>query len=65
MSELSPFDPWRHLVLLRNLREGLGFTLTGEQPYVWYNPLWYVLCSWFPEGVGPEWIAMVCIQRSS
>jgi hypothetical protein len=60
LMELSPFDPWRHLVLLRNLREGLGFTLTGDQPYVWYNPLWYVLCSWFPESVGPEWIAMTC-----
>jgi len=60
LMELSPFDPWRHLVLLRNLREGLGFTLTGDQPYIWYNPLWYVLCSWFPKGVGPEWIATIC-----
>jgi hypothetical protein len=52
-----PYDPWRHLLLLQNLRSGAGFTLFEGQPYLWYSPLWYRLCALFPEAVGPQWIA--------
>ncbi|MEW6072480.1 MAG: hypothetical protein AB1726_07805 [Planctomycetota bacterium] len=51
------FDPWRHLALIRNVREGAGFTLFAGQPYIWYASLWYRLCALFPASVGPEWIA--------
>ena len=55
--DVPTFDPWRHLALIRNVRDGLGFTLFDGQPYIWYGPLWYRLCALFPEGVSPAWIA--------
>ena len=55
--DVPPYDPWRHLALVRNLREGSGFTLFDGQPYVWYSPIWYVLCALVPPWLGPEWIA--------
>ena len=48
------FDPWRHLALIRNLREGAGFTLFDAQPYLWYAPLWHRLCAALPPAIGPE-----------
>jgi len=57
--DVPSFDPWRHLALIRNLREGEGFTLFAGQAYIWYGPLWYRLCALFPESVSPEWIAAV------
>jgi len=57
LTDVPPFDPWRHLALIRNLREGAGFTLFGGQPYLWYGPAWYVLCAALPAAVGPQWVA--------
>jgi hypothetical protein len=56
---LPPFDPWRHLALIENIRAGKGFTLFAGQPYIWYHPLWYRICAVFPKAIGPEWIAGV------
>ena len=58
--DLPPFDPWRHLALVRNLRAGVGFTLFDGQPYLWYSPIWYRVCAAFPPWVGMEWIAGLC-----
>ena len=55
--EVPLYDPWRHLLLVRNLRDGLGFTLFDGQPYLWYSPLWYQICAALPRGVGMEWLA--------
>ncbi len=55
--DVPPYDPWRHLALVRNLRDGLGFTLYDGQPYLWYSPIWYVLCAVAPPAIGPQWIA--------
>jgi hypothetical protein len=55
--EIPPFDPWRHLALIRNLRDGVGFTLFDGQPYLWYTPTWYSLCAIFPEWFRVEWLA--------
>ena len=35
------FDPWRHLLLVENLRAGRGFTLFAGQPYIWYPLFWH------------------------
>lgn len=53
----SRFDPWRHLALIRNLREGRGFTLFDDQPYLWYGPAWHGLAALWPECVRVEWLA--------
>jgi hypothetical protein len=58
--ELAPYDPWRHLLLVDNLRQGGGFSLFVDQPYIWYQPLWYLLCSLAPAAIGPDWIAALC-----
>lgn len=55
--EVPPYDPWRHLALIRNLRQGLGFTLFDGQPYIWYQPPWYYLCAALPPSWGPQWVA--------
>jgi len=55
--EIPPFDPWRHLALVRNLRDGAGFTLFDGQPYLWYGPTWHYLCAAFPTWFRMEWIA--------
>ncbi len=55
--EISPYDPWRHLTLIRNLRSGAGFTLFDGQPYIWYQPPWYWLNAMLPETLRPEWVA--------
>ena len=60
LTELAPYDPWRHLMLVENLRLGNGFTLFEGQPYLWYQPPWYALCALFPRAIGPDWIAAVC-----
>jgi len=51
------FDPWRHLSLVRNLREGDGFTLFDGQPYVWHGPVWHWLCSLLPASIRAEWLS--------
>jgi hypothetical protein len=51
------FDPWRHLALVRNLREGHGFTLFDGQPYLWHGPVWHWLCALAPAGIRSEWLA--------
>ena len=55
--DVPPFDPWRHLALVRNLRDGLGFTLYDGQPYLWYGPPWYFACAALAGWVRIEWIA--------
>lgn len=52
------FDPWRHLALVRNLREGLGFSLFDAQPYLWHGPTWHWLCSLLPTSIRAEWLAV-------
>jgi hypothetical protein len=44
-------------VLVRNLREGLGFTLFEGQPYLWYSPVWYWCCAALPAGIPMELLA--------
>jgi hypothetical protein len=51
------FDPWRHLMLIRNLRAGLGFTLYAGQAYVWYSPLWHELAARAPAWLEPDALA--------
>ena len=55
--EIPPFDPWRHLALVRSVREGTGFTLFDGQPYLWYGPTWYYLCAALPTWFRIEWFA--------
>lgn len=51
------FDPWRHLLLIENLRAGRGFTLFDGQPYIWYPEAWYRICAAVPRWLGPQWLA--------
>ena len=51
-------DPWRHLLLLRNLREGLGFTLFADQPYIWYSPVWYTVAATLAAPEQVKWVAV-------
>ena len=46
------FDPWRHLLLVENLRAGRGFTLFAGQPYIWYPPFWHGLAALMPKALG-------------
>ena len=55
--QVGPHDPWRHLLLVDRLRDGSGFSLFADQPYLWYPPVWYRLCAVLPEKIGPEWPA--------
>ncbi len=55
--EVAPYDPWRHLQLVDNVRAGLGFTLFDGQPYLWYSPVWHVLAAAFPDFVEPDRVA--------
>jgi hypothetical protein len=55
--DVAPYDPWRHLQLLDNLRAGLGFTLFDGQPYLWYSPVWHVFLAALPEVFRPDWAA--------
>ena len=55
--DVAPYDPWRHVQLLENLRAGLGFTLFDGQPYLWYSPVWHVFLAALPEVFGPDWVA--------
>lgn len=57
LQAVPAFDPWRHLALIRNVRDGLGFSLFDGQPYIWYTPYWHAFCALFPESLSPEWIA--------
>ncbi|HXV77635.1 MAG TPA: hypothetical protein VD788_15080, partial [Candidatus Polarisedimenticolaceae bacterium] len=53
--ETPAFDPWRHLALVRNIRDGAGFTLFDGQPYLWYGPAWYYLLAALPRWFRFEW----------
>ncbi len=55
--EVSKYDPWRHLALIRNLRDGAGFTLFGDQTYLFYQSPWYRMAALFPESLRTEWVA--------
>ena len=55
--DLPVYDPWRHLLLIRNLREAAGFTLFDSQPYLWYSPVWYRLSYLLPGPAPTEWLA--------
>lgn len=55
--EVPAYDPWRHLLLVENLRRGLGFSLFEGQPYIWYNPGWHHLLSLWPASLPLEWPA--------
>jgi hypothetical protein len=55
--ELPHSDPWRHLILLRNVHEGLGFTLFAGQPYIWYSPVWYHLAAALAAPEQVKWLA--------
>lgn len=46
------FDPWRHLLLVENLRAGRGFTLFAGQPYIWYPPFWHGFAALMPRALG-------------
>ena len=50
-------DPWRHMALVRNIREGRGFTLFDGQPYIWYSPVWYYLAAAVTDADGIKWLA--------
>ena len=51
------FDPWRHLLLVENLRAGRGFTLFAGQPYIWYPPFWHGFAALMPRALGLDQIA--------
>jgi len=46
------FDPWRHLLLVENLRAGRGYTLFAGQPYIWYPPFWHGFAAMMPRALG-------------
>ena len=56
-TDAGPYDPWRHLLLFRNLREGLGFTLFDGQPYLWYPPVWHAFAHALSSVMSPLWLA--------
>lgn len=49
---LPRFDPWRHLLLVENLRAGRGFALFAGQPYIWYPPFWHGFAALMPRALG-------------
>ncbi len=51
------FDPWRHLLLVENLRAGRGFTLFAGQPYIWYPPFWHGFAALMPRALGLDQLA--------
>lgn len=55
-STLSEFDPWRHLILIDNIRQNTGFTLFADQTYIWYNALWYHLAALWGPGIYAGWL---------
>jgi len=55
--DIAAYDPWRHLQLLKNIRNGDGFTLFNGQPYIWYSPLWYYVASFFDPWVKVQWVS--------
>jgi hypothetical protein len=50
-------DPWRHLLLLANVRDGAGFTLFAGQPYIWYSPVWYHVAAALAPPERATWVA--------
>jgi hypothetical protein len=56
---IVPFDPWRHLALVRNLADGRGFVLFDDQLYTFYSPFWYVLAALVWPHVNPASAAAV------
>lgn len=61
---LPPADPWRHLLLVERLREGLGYTLFDGQPYLWYPPVWHPIAALLPASVHPGWLAALLSAAS-
>jgi hypothetical protein len=57
---LPSADPWRHLLLLQNLREGRGFSLFDGQPYIWYSPVWYRFAAALTAPEDAKWLAAAC-----
>ncbi|MHB8836072.1 MAG: hypothetical protein ACYC9Y_10215 [Candidatus Methylomirabilia bacterium] len=57
LTGLPRFDPWRHLKLVANIRDGRGFTLFDGQPYLWHHPAWYYLSAALPARIGAQWLA--------
>jgi hypothetical protein len=57
MTDIPISDPWRHMLLVRNIRNGVGFSLFDAQPYIWYNPLWYYLCAAAVTPAGIKWVS--------
>ena len=51
------FDPWRHLLLVENLRAGRGFTLFASQSYIWYPPFWHGFAALMPRAFGLDQLA--------
>jgi arylsulfatase A-like enzyme len=59
----SRFDPWRHLALVRSMRDGF-FSLFADQPYLWYGPTWYGFAALWPEALRVEWLSAVLSSLS-
>jgi hypothetical protein len=55
--ELPHSDPWRHLLLIQNIRAGRGFTLFAGQPYIWYSPVWYHVAASLAAPEAATWVA--------
>lgn len=53
------FDPWRHLLLVENLRAGHGFTLFASQPYIWYPPFWHGFAALMPKTLGLDGLSAI------
>ena len=58
MTAPVPADPWRHMLLIDNVRSGAGFTLFDGQPYLWYSPVWYHIAAVAPGRCAP-WVSAV------
>ena len=54
---ISRFDPWRHLLLVENLKAARGFTLFAGQPYIWYPPFWHSFAALMPRAFGLDQLA--------
>ena len=59
------FDPWRHLLLVENLRAGRGFMLFAGQPYIWYAPFWHGFAALMPRAfdLDRRWEADFVFER--
>jgi hypothetical protein len=57
LTTMPTADPWRHMLLVKNIRDGVGFSLFDGQPYIWYTPIWYYLCAAVTTPEGIKWIS--------